>query len=66
MQKKYDEYISHDTKFICISNAKILHSFNCMKCKVLLKLIFILFKQGRELKIHAAQEILWKIREGFI
>lgn len=37
-----------------------------MKCNMLLKLIFILYKQGREVKMRAVQDILWKIREEFI
>lgn len=37
-----------------------------MKCNMLLKLIFILYKQEREVKMRAVQDILWKIREEFI
>lgn len=33
---------------------------------MLLKLIFILYKQGREVKMRAVQDISWKIREEFI
>lgn len=32
---------------------------------MLLKLILILYKQGRELNIQAVQNTLWKTREGF-
>lgn len=54
--------MTHNLIGIC--NAKILHSSSFMQCNVLLKPIFILYKQGRELKIHTVQDIPWKIREA--
>lgn len=38
----------------------------CLKFEVLLKLMFVLHKDGREFKMHAVREIQRKVRGGFI